>query len=211
VAGAPPLGPPGGPPPPPPTTPPPLPPPSGAYPPPPYGGYGVPQYWAPPPPGPAPGQAYAGFWIRVAAYLIDAVILDIPLLIIAFAVFGSSLASLRCTYTNIAGGQEFICANLGSVIGEFGIFSLVVFVVPLVYFTAMWSWQGQSVGQRALGMHVVDANTGGGISVGRALLRYIGILIGTWVLFIGLIWVAFDPRKQGWHDKMASTFVVKRI
>ena len=138
-------------------------------------------------------------------------ILDIPLLIIAFAVFGSSLASLRCTYTNIAGGQEFICANLGSVIGEFGIFSLVVFVVPLVYFTAMWSWQGQSVGQRALGMHVVDANTSGGISVGRALLRYIGILIGTWVLFIGLIWVAFDPRKQGWHDKMASTFVVKRI
>jgi len=58
---------------------------------------------------------------------------------------------------------------------------------------------------------VVDANTGGGISVGRALLRYIGILIGTWVLFIGLIWVAFDARKQGWHDKMASTFVVKRI
>src|SRR5438105_7261130 len=197
--------------------PPPPPPPPGpllGYPPPPtgvppYGSHGQP-YFAPPP-GPAPGLAYAGFWIRVAAYLIDAVILEVPLFIIAFAVFGSSLASVRCTYTNIAGGQEVICSNLGSVIGQFGIFSLVFFVVPLVYFTAMWSWQGQSIGQRALGLHVVDANTGAGISVGRALVRYIGLLISMWVLLIGVIWVAFDPRKQGCQDKMASTFVVKRI
>jgi uncharacterized RDD family membrane protein YckC len=184
--------------------------PPGAPPPPPYGGYGAPQSWALPPPGPAPGLAYAGFWIRVAAYLIDGVILDVPILIIMFAVFGSSWIHVVCT-PNIAVGQSFQCSGFGTANGAFGITWLLFLLVPLVYFTAMWSWQGQSLGQRVFGLHVVDANTGIRISPGRALLRYVGILIGMWVLFIGVIWAAFDPRKQGWHDKMASTFVVKRI
>jgi len=205
VAQAPPQGPPGGP-----LPPPPWPPPGALPPPPPYGGYGGPQFWAPPPPGPAPGLAYAGFWIRVAAYVIDGIIIDVPLALIALPIIGAA-GPVSCTYRDLSGGREIICSNLGSLIGDLGFLWLLFLLVPLAYFTALWAWQGQSLGQRALGLHVVDANTGVRISFGRALLRYVGIVIGMWVLFIGVIWVAFDPRKQGWHDKMASTFVVKRI
>ena len=47
--------------------------------------------------------------------------------------------------------------------------------------------------------------------IGRALGRFLGYLISTIALYIGLIWAAFDPRKQGWHDKIASTFVVRKV
>ena len=47
------------------------------------------------------------------------------------------------------------------------------------------------------------------MSVGRAFLRNVGFGISALVLGIGLLWVAFDPNKQGWHDKMADTYVVK--
>jgi uncharacterized RDD family membrane protein YckC len=62
-----------------------------------------------------------------------------------------------------------------------------------------------------LGLRVVDAATGQNIGIGRAIGRFVGFLISSAVLDIGLIWAAFDPRKQGWHDKMASTFVVRKV
>jgi len=69
---------------------------------------------------------------------------------------------------------------------------------------------GGTFGQRLLGLHVVDAATGQNIGIGRALGRFVGYVISTIALDIGLIWAAFDPRKQGWHDKIASTFVVRK-
>ncbi|MFW2124742.1 RDD family protein, partial [Acinetobacter ursingii] len=47
--------------------------------------------------------------------------------------------------------------------------------------------------------------------VGQGIIRYIGYIPATLVLFIGLIWVAFDSKKQGWHDKMAKTVVVREL
>lgn len=46
------------------------------------------------------------------------------------------------------------------------------------------------------------------LGVGTALIRWLGLVVSCSVLFLGVIWVAFDPQKQGWHDKMASTYVV---
>jgi uncharacterized RDD family membrane protein YckC len=45
----------------------------------------------------------------------------------------------------------------------------------------------------------------------QGLLRYVGLIISFLVIFIGVIWVAFDPNKQGWHDKIAGTYVVKTV
>ena len=195
---------------PPPPPPPDWPAPHGAYGPPPQGGYGAPPYWVTPPPGPAPGLGYAGFWIRAVAYLIDGILLDVPILIVLLAVIGSSSGSISCHYTNTAIGQSFQCTGLGGATAAFGFVWLLLLLISFVYFAGMWAWQGQTLGQKALGLHVVDANTGLRISLGRALLRFFGIIISSWALLIGLIWAAFDPRKQGWHDKIASTFVVKR-
>jgi uncharacterized RDD family membrane protein YckC len=50
---------------------------------------------------------------------------------------------------------------------------------------------------------------GSNLDLVQGLLRYVGLIISFLVIFIGVIWVAFDPNKQGWHDKIAGTYVVK--
>ena len=61
----------------------------------------------------------------------------------------------------------------------------------------------------ALSARVVDATTGNTLTVGQSIVRYLAYFIASLPLFIGYIWVAFDPRKQGWHDKLAGTVVVR--
>ena len=55
---------------------------------------------------------------------------------------------------------------------------------------------------------IVDAATGGKPGNRQLLIRYIGYYLSTIPLLLGLVWVAVDPRKQGWHDKLAGTVVV---
>jgi uncharacterized RDD family membrane protein YckC len=56
---------------------------------------------------------------------------------------------------------------------------------------------------------IVDAKTGGKPTTQQLVVRYLGYFVSTIPLGLGLLWVAFDPRKQGWHDKMAGTVVVR--
>lgn len=58
-------------------------------------------------------------------------------------------------------------------------------------------------------LRVVDAETGKTLSVGQAVARYLCYIISMLPLCLGFIWVAFDRRKQGWHDKIAQTVVVR--
>ena len=62
---------------------------------------------------------------------------------------------------------------------------------------------------RVFKLRVVDANTGQPIGLGKALLRWVGLIVSFLVCFVGVIWVAFDGRKQGWMDKIAGTLVVQ--
>jgi uncharacterized RDD family membrane protein YckC len=82
-------------------------------------------------------------------------------------------------------------------------------ILSIVYFIGMWGYMGQTVGMMPFGLKVVRAVDGGKITWAQAILRYIGLIISMLCIFIGVIWVAFDPRKQGWHDKIGSTVVVK--
>lgn len=79
-----------------------------------------------------------------------------------------------------------------------------------VYFTYFWSaaGKGQTLGSRALNIRVVKTD-GSYLDYGGAFLRFIGFIISCVVFFIGVIWAAFDAQKQGWHDKIANTYVVK--
>jgi len=176
---------------------------------PPYSSYGQP-YFAPPP-GPAPGLAYAGFWIRFAAYLIDALITFVPLVIIFFILVGAAFAGASCSIT-LNPDNSFnsgSCSNVGA-FGLLAIPFIFFLFLPAAYFIVMWSWKGATVGQRALGVWVVDADTGTKISGGRAVLRYLGYIVNGAVFYLGFMWAGWDPRKQGWHDKIANTFVIKR-
>jgi uncharacterized RDD family membrane protein YckC len=131
---------------------------------------------------------YAGFWIRLVALIIDGIIIGVPFAILA-AIVGAASGDQNSAGVSIVRFLQFL-ATLG-------------------YFVYFWS-QGQTIGMRVFNIRVADAQTGGQISVGKAVLRYIGFIISEIVCFIGLIWAAFDGRKQGWHDKIAGTVVVRQ-
>ena len=81
-------------------------------------------------------------------------------------------------------------------------------MVGAAYYIGFWTWRGQTLGKMALGLKVVRTD-GSPISLGRAILRYIGYLVSTIIIFIGFLMVAWDGRKQGLHDKIADTLVIR--
>lgn len=162
-------------------SPPPPPPPGGMAPPPPPMGYM-------PAPAYAAAASYGGFWIRAVAYIIDGILLGIVgrIVDLIFQVNPQDTTS-----------------------GAYGIASAVQIVIYFAYFAGLWTYQGASLGQRIFKLRVVDANTGQPITIGKALLRVLGLVVSFLVCFIGVIWVAFDARKQGWADKIAGTLVLQ--
>jgi uncharacterized RDD family membrane protein YckC len=189
--------------------PPPPPPPGGYSPPPAGGGYPPPPplqqpagYPAPQGYGYAPQATYGGFWIRFVAYIIAAIIIFVPVFILAIVVAlitGGAVISTGSTSDNTVAAAS-TGANL--------IVQIIAFVISVGYFVYFWG-NGSTLGMRVFHLRVADANTGAPIGYGRAALRYVGWVVSTFVCYIGLIWAAFDGRKQGWHDKIASSVVLQ--
>jgi len=144
------------------------------------------------------GIRYAGFWIRFLAAFIDGLIISVPLFVLFFALYGSSVNAALANQ----GGSAPPTITTTPLNG-------LSLVLGFFYFSYFWS-VGATPGMRLFGIHVVDANSQGQISFGRAALRYLGYLVSTFCCYVGLIWAAFDARKQGWHDKIATTLVVYR-
>ena len=80
---------------------------------------------------------------------------------------------------------------------------------PFVATVAFWVWKQATPGKMLLRVKIVDARTGGRPSLGQFILRYVMYFPSVLVLALGFIWVAFDKRKQGWHDKVANTIVIR--
>jgi uncharacterized RDD family membrane protein YckC len=129
---------------------------------------------------------YAGFWRRFAGYLIDSILVSIV---------GGILFAI------LAG----VGGDGGAVIGY-----LIWIVGAFVYSAWMESSAYQAtVGKIALGIQVTDLN-GNRVSFGRALGRNLAKILSGLILYIGFIMAAFTERKQGLHDMIAGTLVVKR-
>ena len=132
---------------------------------------------------------YAGFWIRLGASIIDNLIIMVALVPIGMLMGWNSMYSSEVTSTADWLWQILMAA--------FCVFCWVKFA--------------GTPGKRLLRLKVLDERTGENVTVGQGIIRYIGYFPAILVLFIGLIWVAFDPKKQGWHDKMAKTVVVREL
>ncbi|TMJ22120.1 MAG: RDD family protein [Alphaproteobacteria bacterium] len=140
---------------------------------------------------------YGGFWMRVLAYIVDGIVLNIAFGIIG-AVVGISLIPADPAKIDPV---EFM-ANMGS-------FQLVAVVVTWLYFALMESSpRGATVGKMVVGLRVVDEQ-GNRLSFLRATGRFFAKFISTIILFIGYLMVAFTERKRGLHDIIAGTLVVK--
>jgi uncharacterized RDD family membrane protein YckC len=131
---------------------------------------------------------YAGFWRRVAAVLIDGLLLSVVTLPLTLAF----------------GGYDAY-ADLGQAPGA----STSSTVIAWLYYALMESSAKQAtVGKMALGIMVADLE-GGRIGFGRATGRYFGKILSALILGIGFLMAAFTERKQGLHDMLAGTLVVK--
>jgi uncharacterized RDD family membrane protein YckC len=83
------------------------------------------------------------------------------------------------------------------------------FVVGLIYYWYFWTRQdGQSVGKKLMNIKVIKTD-GTALSDSDAIVRYIGYVVGGAIFALGFIWALFDSKQQGWHDKIAQTYVVK--
>lgn len=80
-------------------------------------------------------------------------------------------------------------------------------ILSVVYFVGYWAKSGQTVGKAVMDIRIVKTD-GSRLSLGQALLRYIGYLISGAALSLGFLWLAFDRKRQGWHDKIAGTYVL---
>lgn len=80
--------------------------------------------------------------------------------------------------------------------------------ISIVYWLGFWVWRGQTPGKMAVGVKVIRTDSSP-VKWQCAVYRCLGYVVSAITLFIGFIWVAFDGRKQGVHDKIADTYVVK--
>jgi uncharacterized RDD family membrane protein YckC len=81
-------------------------------------------------------------------------------------------------------------------------------VFPAVAIILFWLARSATPGKMVISAKIVDANTGNKPATSQLIVRYLGYYVSMLPLFLGFIWVAFDKRKQGWHDKLARTVVV---
>lgn len=86
---------------------------------------------------------------------------------------------------------------------------LISWVLPAIVVLAFWIKKQATPGKMAVSAKIVDATTGKAPTTGQYVGRYLAYYVAMLPLLLGLFWVAFDKRKQGWHDKLAGTVVVR--
>ena len=133
---------------------------------------------------------YAGFWARSKATLIDGFIL-LPM-IIFFYPWGYDMEKQPIEYAVTMGFDSLIT-------------SLLFFAYTVIMYA---EYNGQTVGKRVAGIKVVMED-GSKLTYGKTILREIGAYTSAGIFLLGYFWVIWDAKKQGWHDKIAQTLVVK--
>ena len=133
---------------------------------------------------------YVGFWKRTVAGLVDTFLIILVTLPILIWVYGIE-------YLN----NEHM---------EKGSFDFIInYVFPTIAVILLWKYYQATPGKMIFKATIVDAKTGGKPSLRQLIIRYLGYIISTIPLGLGIFWVAFDKKKQGFHDKLANTVVVQ--
>jgi uncharacterized RDD family membrane protein YckC len=158
---------------------------------------GVPAQPPVPPPFQAAGpplEALAGFWRRLAAAFLDWILVGV----IAAAI--GQLFGVEVPSPASAAGDA---VNFQPAPGPF-------VLVELVYFTYFHATSaGQSIGDKIMGIRVLDAGTGRSLPYVRAFTRALVSNLSALPLFLGFFWMLWEPRKRTWHDIVADSLVVR--
>lgn len=138
-----------------------------------------------------PAVEYAGFWIRFLAVILDTILLmmiAVPILLVTYG------PGVLLTVSDESPGL---------------VYDLVNIALPVVAFLVFWQFRSADPGKMMMDVYIVDAKTLGKPSFGQLVLRYIGYYVSAIPLCLGFIWAGIDKRKQGFHDKIAGTVVIK--
>jgi uncharacterized RDD family membrane protein YckC len=157
------------------------------------------------------GVAYAGFWLRFVAYIIDGVVSGLAFLILLIPLF--VLTGAGAALSKIGSGEDIdndvaALLSIGFLFGFFGI----IFLVSWLYYalSESSSWQA-TVGKKILNLKVTDM-TGQPISFGRASGRFFAKIVTSMIpLGIGYIIAGFTEKKQTIHDMIASCLVLRKV
>ena len=134
---------------------------------------------------------YAGFWLRVCAWLVDTILLLLITGPLTFAVYG----------------MAYLDENKGFVAGPADVF--ISYVMPFVLTIFFWRAKQATPGKMLLSIKILDAETRMPMSIGQSIGRYFAYIPSALVLMLGFFWIGWDERKQGWHDKLAGSIVVR--
>jgi uncharacterized RDD family membrane protein YckC len=138
----------------------------------------------------SPELEYVGFWLRVWASLMDTFLIVVATIPLLWVLYGKDRLADGVTIT---GPANFF----------------ISYLLPAIVVIAFWSAKDATPGKMAIGAKIVDAKTGRSPTLGQHLIRYLGYFVSMIPACLGLIWVGIDSRKQGWHDKLAGTVVVR--
>ena len=136
-------------------------------------------------------RVYVGFWMRVLMSIIDTIILMIVMVPVMMLLVDGSV------------GEAMLTGEMG------GLAMLVYYLLPVVLYVLFWSKKGATPAKMLFKVKIIDQVTGEYPSIGKSVLRYIMLIVSCIPLFLGLAWVGWDKKKQGWHDKVSGTVVVK--
>jgi uncharacterized RDD family membrane protein YckC len=135
-------------------------------------------------------QEYGGFWIRTGAAIIDSILLLIVVTPVLMNIYGDAY---WLTGSYVKGFWDL----------------LLSYIMPAIAIVVFWIYKSATPGKMATKLTIVDAKTGGKPTVRQFIIRYLGYYVAMLPLFLGIIWVGIDKRKQGWHDKLAGTVVIR--
>jgi len=136
---------------------------------------------------------YAGFWVRVVASLIDGILTFIITFPVLISIYGLDYL-ISDEFIFFAGPADII----------------ISWVLPAIAVIVFWITKQATPGKMAISAKIVDVSSGMAPSTGQCIGRYLAYIISIIPLGLGVFWVAFDSRKQAWHDKLAGTVVVRR-
>ena len=134
---------------------------------------------------------YAGFWLRAGATIIDTILMMVIIVPVLTIIYGKGYWASEAVF-----------------LGAWDL--LFNYILPAIVVIVFWIVKSATPGKILLEIAIVDAETGGKPSNAQLIGRYFAYYVSALPIMLGFIWVGLDKRKQGWHDKLAGTVVVKQ-
>ena len=133
---------------------------------------------------------YVGFWLRFGASVIDSIILIMFTYPFLFLIYGSQY------FDSAESVQDFSDV-------------IITYALPMLATILFWIYKSATPGKILLQAKIVDEITGNKPTVKQSIIRYFAYYVSLIPLGVGFFWIAWDDKKQGWHDKIAGTIVIR--